>query len=184
MIGYRFHPDRAFLRRGALRSYFQVSGDWARFTVLDIVAVAAIVIWSLTDNRDSLAEFGFPAVLLAALLCCALAAVLLRAINIIFSVLALWFGVRERPADTEVAIVPGRTVRCRDIAETAYDWDNLTKWRRFSDMYVLIFRDSPVSQTPVFISRSHLGPHEPIFAAALARHTPSQCAQGLKPEAA
>jgi hypothetical protein len=167
MVSYTFHPDTDFLRRGALRTYFQVTQDWRRFTVLDIVAVSLIVIWQLIVNRDVLAEFGFPAVVLSALLCCALAALMIRTLSIVVETGALWFGVRARPMPTHVEIVIGQSVRCRDISETAYDWALLTGWRRFDDMYVLLFQATPVSQTPVFISRVHLGRAEAAFARAL-----------------
>jgi hypothetical protein len=168
MISYTFHPNTDFLRRGALRTYFQVAQDWRRFSVLDIVAVSLIVIWQLTANRAVLAEFGFPAVALSALLCCALAAVMVRTLNICIETASLWFGVRARPMPTRVEIIPGQSLRCRDISETAFDWATLTAWKQFDDMYVLLFQATPVTQTPVFVSRSHLGAAEPAFARALA----------------
>jgi hypothetical protein len=179
MISYRFHPDQGFLRRGALRCYFQVAQDWRRFSVLDIVAVSGIVIWQLTANRAILSEFGFPAVTLSALMCCALAAVMIRTLNIAFVTASLWFGVRPRPMPTQVDIALGQSVRCRDMSETAFVWSSLTKWRRYDDMYVLLFQDTPVSQCPVFISRAHLGAHEAAFAQALAVNRGPVCAAGL-----
>jgi hypothetical protein len=168
MISYRFHPDQGFLRRGALRCYFQVAQDWRRFGVLDIVAVSLIVIGQLTANRAILSEFGFPAVMLSALMCCALAAVMIRTLNIAVETAGLWFCVRPRPMPTQVDIALGQSVRCRDICETAFDWAMLTQWRRYDDMYVLLFQATPNSQTPVFISRAHLGGADGAFAAALA----------------
>lgn len=179
MISYTFHPDTDFLRRGAMRTYFQVTGDWRRFGVVDIVAVALIVIWQLSANRAVLAEFGFPAVLLSALLCCALAAVMIRSLNIAIETAALWFGVQARPMPTQVTIEPGKAVRCRDMSETAFAWSSLTRWRRYDDMYVLLFQATPITQCPVFISRAHLGGQEAAFAQALAAHRAPSCSAGL-----
>jgi hypothetical protein len=172
MISYRFQPDLGFLRRGALRCYFQVAQNWRRFSVLDIVAVSLMVVWQLSANRDVLAEFGFPAVTLSALMCCALAAVMIRTLHIATETVSLWFGVRARPMATQVEIGLGQSVRCRDICETAFDWATLTRWRRYDDMYVLLFQSAPVSQTPVLISRAHLGGADDALAAALAAQKP------------
>jgi hypothetical protein len=184
MIRYCFHPDRAFLRRGAMRTFFQVAQDWRRFSFTDVMAVALIVIWQLHEQRHILADFSFGTVIVAAFLSCALAAVMLRAVNAAVRVGALWFGVKARPMPTDVTILPGRSIRCRDLVETTFDWSSLSRWRRYHDMYVLMFATSPVCETPVFISRSHLGAHDANLAVALEAHRPVARTCGLSAQAA
>jgi hypothetical protein len=156
MIAYTFHPSGSFLRRGGFRTFFQVSGDWRRLSAIDWLIVALLAGWTYYENVDLLNAYSQEVQAVAVAVALAMFLVFYISARIVMSVLALTLGVRARPMPTTVEIVPGSYVCCTDMAQMRFEWNALTRARAFDDMYILMFRVSPVHDMPVFISREHL----------------------------
>jgi hypothetical protein len=170
-IAFTHHPDRAFLRRGVLRTYFLVARDWARLGWFDWAICLALFIAITAHNRDYyFRELDPPA---AATALAVIALVVIAAYGLArigLQCASLWFGIHARPVATQVEIEPGRFIRCVDIADTKFDWSALRRAKGFGDMFVLLFRESPSYEVPVLVPRDALRPDEiAALSAALPR---------------